>query len=164
MSTRDVRNFDYVNHPYQRVRDVLAADAAAVFAAATRAAARRVQSVASELHVDVGGIRVGTEVAISVGEVREESSGPASSRVTRIALDWESAQHLRLFPLMTAQLAVYPLTPTETQLDFTGRYEPPLGALGGAIDAVVGHRIAEASVHQFVTEVAQYLRETLGRT
>jgi hypothetical protein len=28
------------------------------------------------------------------------------------------------------------------------------------MDAAVGHRIAEASVHRFVSEVAQYLRAT----
>jgi hypothetical protein len=62
---------------------------------------------------------------------------------------------------MRAKLGVYPLTATETQLDFAGTYEPPLGAVGGAIDAVVGHRIAEASVHGFVVDVAHHLRETL---
>jgi hypothetical protein len=64
---------------------------------------------------------------------------------------------------MRAELAVYPLTSTETQLDFQGVYEPPLGALGKAVNAVVGHRIAEASVHRFVSNVAQYLRQTLGK-
>jgi hypothetical protein len=67
-----------------------------------------------------------------------------------------------MFPLMKAELAVYPLTATETQLDFAGSYEPPLGWLGSAVDAVVGYKIAEASVHRFVAQVAAYLRTTLG--
>jgi hypothetical protein len=62
---------------------------------------------------------------------------------------------------MHAELSVYPLTATETQLDFSGDYEPPFGILGNAVNAIVGHRIAEASVHRFVTEVAEYLRSTL---
>jgi hypothetical protein len=62
---------------------------------------------------------------------------------------------------MSAELSIYPLTATETQLDFLGRYEPPLGAVGGAVDAVVGHRIAEASVHRFLSDVAAYLRRSL---
>ena len=69
----------------------------------------------------------------------------------------------RLFPFMKAELAIYPLTSTETQLDFSGAYEPPLGALGKAMNAVAGHRLAEASVHRFVNDVAGYLRTTLGR-
>jgi hypothetical protein len=44
----------------------------------------------------------------------------------------------------------YPLTATETQLDFWGIYEPPLGAVGKAMNAIIGHRIAEASVHRFI--------------
>jgi hypothetical protein len=62
---------------------------------------------------------------------------------------------------MKADLSIYPLTATETQLDFKGLYEPPLGLLGKAVNAMVGHRIAEVSVHRFVSDVAQYLRETL---
>ena len=68
-----------------------------------------------------------------------------------------------LFPFMKAELSIYPLTATETQLDLSGHYEPPLGALGTAVDALIGHRLAEASVHRFVTDVAEYLKTTLGK-
>jgi hypothetical protein len=64
---------------------------------------------------------------------------------------------------MSATLFVYPLTKTETQLDFVGQYEPPLGKLGDVVDAVVGHRIAEASVHRFVADVAEFLRKNLSK-
>jgi hypothetical protein len=62
---------------------------------------------------------------------------------------------------MKAELAIYPLTGTETQLDFAGVYEPPLGVLGSAANAVVGHRLAESSVHRFISDVAQHLRASL---
>ena len=52
---------------------------------------------------------------------------------------------------------------TETQLDFLGRYDPPLGIVGDAMDALVGRRIAEASVHRFIGDVARYLREEIAR-
>jgi hypothetical protein len=79
--------------------------------------------------------------------------------VTRIPIHWQAAQRPGLFPVMDAELAIYPLTATETQLDFRGKYEPPLSVLGDAVNAIVGHRLAEASVHRFVAEVAQYLRK-----
>lgn len=66
-----------------------------------------------------------------------------------------------LFPLLTALLTALPLTPTETQLGFVGEYEPPLGAFGGAIDAALGNRTAEASVHQFVSDIAAYLTSSI---
>ena len=52
----EIRFYDYVNHPYERVRDTLKKDALTVFQAATKSAAARAHSVASELHVDFGGI------------------------------------------------------------------------------------------------------------
>jgi hypothetical protein len=42
--------------------------------------------------------------------------------------------------------------------------EPPFGALGRAMNAVAGHRIAEASVHRFINDVADYLRKALVTT
>jgi hypothetical protein len=68
-----------------------------------------------------------------------------------------------LFPFMKAELSVYPLTATETQLNLLGNYEPPFGVLGSMIDSVVGNRIAEASVHQFITDVAVYLRAEISK-
>lgn len=159
---REVRSFDYVNHPYETVRDVLRADPEDVFRAATRAAASRARSVASELHVDIGGLAVSAPINLSIGGIEETARGARSGPVTRIPVAWEGAQHPGLFPLMSAELSIYPLTATETQLDFQGRYEPPLGAVGNAIDAVVGHRIAEASVHRFVRDVARHLRDSIG--
>jgi hypothetical protein len=47
-------------------------------------------------------------------------------------------------------------------LDFSGTYEPPLGAVGKTMNAIAGHRIAEVSVHRFVSDVAGYLRQALA--
>ena len=65
---------------------------------------------------------------------------------------------------MKATLSVWALTATETQLAFSGTYEPPLGPLGRAMNALIGHRIAQASVHRFLKDVAEYLRQTLATT
>jgi len=159
---RKIRCYDYVNHPYERVRDALRQDALVVFQAATKAAASRAQSIAAELHVDVAGIGVKTDIRISLKEVEEKILDAMSTPATRLLLEWEATTLPRLFPLMEAELFIYPLTATETQLDFSGHYEPPFGAVGKAINAIVGHRIAEVSVHRFVTDVAGYLRQALS--
>ena len=164
MSTGGViRCFDYVNHPYQQVRDKLSVDALLVFQAATGAAVSRAQSVAAELRVDIGGITVEAEIRIAVKNIEETiQSGAMTHSSTCIELEWEAQRMPHLFPLMKAELSIYPLTATETQLDFSGVYEPPLGVLGRAVDGIAGHRIADASVHRFVSDVAAYLRQTLG--
>ena len=159
-----IRSYDYVNHPYEQVREALTADARTVFQAATKAAAVRAQSIASQLRVNVAGIEVATDIAISVKSTEDTPQGGTSIPTTRLDLEWEAAKLPRLFPFMRAALSIYPLTATETQLDFAGVYEPPFGALGSAMNAIIGHRVAEVSVHRFVTEVAEYLRTTLAKT
>jgi len=150
-----------VNHPYERVRDALKQNALTVFQSATKTAASRVQSVAAELHVDFAGIGVKTDIKIFLKSFEESVPDATSAPTTTLLLEWEAATMPRLFPLMKGELSVYPLTSTETQLDFSGVYEPPFGAVGKTMNAVLGHRIAELSVHRFVSDVAAYLRQAL---
>jgi hypothetical protein len=93
--------------------------------------------------------------------MEDKAAGVVSGPTSRLQLEWESATLPRLFPFMKADLSIYPLSASETQLDFSGAYSPPLGALGKAMDAVAGHRVAEAAVHRFLSDVAEYLRKTL---
>lgn len=155
----EIRSYDYVNQPYAAVRDALVRDPAGVLRAATNAAASRARAVAAALHVSIGPLEIGAEITVTVGEISEQAYDAPNSQVTRIPIEWAAAQRPRLFPIMNAELSIYPLTATETQLDFLGRYDPPLGMAGAALDAMVGHRIAEASVHRLVADVANYLRE-----
>jgi hypothetical protein len=156
--SNEIRCYDYVNHPYATVRDQLTKDAPALFQAATKAAATRADSVASELHAGIGGIGMEADVRISVKNIEEKISEAMSVPVTKLQVEWEAATMPHLFPLMKADISIYPLTRTETQLEFLGLYEPPLGALGKVVNAMIGYRIAEASVHRFVSDVAHHLR------
>ncbi len=161
--SKTIRVYDYVNHPYQEVKQLLSSDASGVFRNATKVAALRAKSVASELHVNIAGIKVGTDIDISVKAIEDHPKKLRSPETTVIELEWESSKMPNLFPFMKAELSVYPLTSTETQLVLEGNYEPPLGLLGSVLDAALGHRIAEASVHQFITDVAVYLRTELSK-
>ena len=162
--SREIRSFDYVNHPYDLVRAELRSNAAGVLRSATSAASHRAEAVAAGLRVQVAGLEVSTAIDVTIGDATEGEGGPGGTRMLQIPIRWKAAERPGLFPRMSAKLAVYPLTSTETQLDFHGEYEPPLGPLGSAIDAAIGHRIAEASVHRFLREVADYLRTSLPGT
>ena len=159
--SHEIHSYDYVNHPYPRVREVLARDALAVFRAATKAASSRAHDVVSALRIQIAGVEIQKDIVIAVKRIDERPSPALGTMVTHIELEWEAAQSPRLFPLMRAELQVYALTASETQLDLAGHYEPPLGALGKVIDAMLGRRIAETSVKQFLTDVADYMRRTL---
>ena len=159
---REIRCFDYVNHRYDQVREALSKDALVVFQSATKAAASRAQSIASELRLDIGGIAVEADIIISIKKIEEKLADAMTGPVTTLELEWQAAKMPGLFPLMKAELSIYPLTSAETQLDFLGHYEPPLGAVGKAVNAVIGYRIAEGSVHRFVSDVAAYLRQAIA--
>lgn len=94
---RKIRCYDYVNHPYERVRDALKQDALIVFQAATKTAASRAQSVAAELRVDFAGIGVKTDIKIGVKNVDEKAGSSASTPTTKLTLEWEAAKMPR-FP------------------------------------------------------------------
>jgi hypothetical protein len=162
ISGRKISSYDYVNHPYERVCAALKQDGITVFRSATRAAASRAQSVAAELHVDFAGLGVKADINIVLKGIEEKPRDDISAGSTKLLMEWEAATLPHFFPLMRGELSAYPLTATETQLDFCGTYEPPFGAMGKTMNAIVGHRIAEASVHRFVSDVAGYLRQALA--
>lgn len=163
VSRHPIRSYDYVNGPFTRVRAALLADPIGTFREATRAASARARSLAAELSTTIAGIDVSAEIVCTVGRPLDELVGPYGTPTLRLPVSWEAARHPRLFPLMNAVLTIYPLTSTETQVDFLGDYEPPLGGVGSALDAIVGHRIAEACVRRFIGDVAHHLRTELAR-
>lgn len=164
MSPRPIRCFEYINAPYDPVAEALQRDPAGLLARATNAAQSRAESVAVALTVDVGAMSVGAAVDVVIDEVEQLQPRGAMSRVTRISLHWKAAKLAALFPTMKATLSAYPLSPTETQIDLDGEYEPPGGALGAGADALVGRRIAEASVHRLVSAIANQLRTDLAES
>src|SRR5262245_39818959 len=103
---REIRCYDYVNHSYERVRDALKSDALSVFQSATKAAASRAQSIAAELHVDLGAVAIKSDIKISVKSIDEKVVAAKRTPVTRLQLEWEAAKMPRLFPLMKAELSV----------------------------------------------------------
>ncbi len=157
---KQVQCYDYVNHSFEKVCNALTMHGNEVFHSATRSAESRAESVAAGLHVNVAGIEFTKKILIEIKNYVEIER--RNERRMTIRLVWKAAESPRLFPVMDAEFNVYPITGTETQLDFNGEYVPPLGIVGQAIDAVVGHRIAEASVHHFVSEVAEFLRKSIS--
>jgi hypothetical protein len=162
MEAAHVRVYAYVNYPYVRVAEMLRRDPTGIFQRATASATTRANALVSTLRAGVGGIEVAADVVVTVRSVHEDPLAPLG-RTTRVALAWSFAGHPELFPTMDATLAVYPLSPTETQLDFDGDYRLPLGAIGAAVNVLIGHRLAEASVHRFVEDVRERLRFELAQ-
>ena len=156
----ELRCYDYVNRPYAQVHDALVADALGIFSRATHSAATRAKDLGAELRVRFGALEISTDVEIQVAELAGARS-PDDRPATRLDLTWKSKRRPGLFPALVGSLWAYALGPRETQIELVGSYDPPMGAIGEAIDSIALHRIAEASVQRFVSDVASFLRNEL---
>jgi hypothetical protein len=60
-----------------------------------------------------------------------------------------------LLPRLEANLELGSLGQDRTQLAISARYRPPLGVVGRAVDRVLLHRVAEATLKDFLDRVGQ---------
>ena len=94
-------------------------------------------------------VRVKREVVVELGPPIR-----SSSKIS-FPIRWQASDHPGLFPALDADLDVTSLGPERTRLAMSARYEPPLGALGRAIDRAVLSRVAEATLKDFLDRVAE---------
>jgi hypothetical protein len=113
------------------------------------AAQQRGDDLLGEVGVGPLGPRLGRRVAIQLGEpVRFPS-------MTSLPLTWEPVGLEGLLPRLDADLELGSLGDDRTQLAISARYRPPLGVLGRAVDRVLLHRVAEATVKDFLDRLGQ---------
>jgi hypothetical protein len=114
------------------------------------------ESRGDALYAEVGLAVNGQRVLGKV--VRIEVGAPTQlGEKTALPMSWSATGPKGLFPIMEGDLEVAPLGAERTQLAMSARYRPPLGALGRAADRAVLHRIAEATIKDFVERVGQAL-------
>lgn len=147
-----------IDRSYESVRLLLRDRPDELLKKATTSAAARVESLIARLHVPIAGLEVGVDVRMFVGRIREQQAGSDGLPSTRVELSW-NATTVPLLPAMQAELTATRVAINETLLEIDGNYWLPLGALGRAIDAAVGHRIAEAAIHGLLADVAAEIRE-----
>ena len=94
-------------------------------------------------------VRVARRVAIELGDPIRMPTKMV------VPLHWEAAEGTGLFPSLDADLEVAPLGPRLTQLAISARYVPPFGKLGEAIDRALLHRVAEATIKDFLDRVGE---------
>jgi hypothetical protein len=112
------------------------------------AMAGQAQARGDELLGQVGvgplGPRLGRRVAIQLGEpVRFPS-------MVSLPLTWEPVGLEGVLPRLDATLELGALGADRTQLAISARYRPPLGVVGQAMDRVLLHRVAEATLKDFL--------------
>lgn len=100
-------------------------------------------------------VRVRRSVVVTVGE-------PARVAFKTLQpVSWKAAHTESLLPAMDAEIEVAPMGRAHTQLAMTARYTPPFGLVGRVADRALLHRVAEATVKDFLDRVAARLEERL---
>lgn len=75
-----------------------------------------------------------------------------------LAIRWEAAGGgSGLFPVLDADVRLAPAGEHLTLLTLTGSYRPPFGRAGEAVDRAVMHRVATATVRNFLASMAAVL-------
>lgn len=157
-AAHEIHCYEYVNHPFEKVSEALVLGAIGIFQRATTSAASRASSLAAKVKFTALGFEIGKNVTVKVTHVEKHAHAPKiADRATELKLEWQAETNAALFPSMHATLLIYPLSPEETQLELRGTYDPPGGLAGDIADRLVGHRVAEATAHRFLEDVAARL-------
>src|SRR5439155_25616418 len=78
-----------------------------------------------------------------------------------LPMAWRATGAHAIFPSLEADIEVAPIGQNRTQLSVSARYQPPLGPFGRAIDRTLLHRVAEATIKDFVDRAAEALTSRL---
>lgn len=125
-----------------------------------------------------GNLEEWADVAYREGEQLRARVGPSASVAREVKLEigiaeihayglvypvqWTAAEAALLFPDLTADLILSSRGHHETELTLKGTYQPPLGTLGKLADRTLLHRVAEATVKDWMDRLAAALgAETL---
>jgi hypothetical protein len=115
-------------------------------------AVERAEPLLAEVGVGPTGLRVTKRVSVRVGEPVQFPSKLS------LPMTWEPGGWL--LPKLDAELELGTLGKSRTQLAISARYEPPLGTVGRTVDRLALHRVAEATIKDFLDRVAAALQSS----
>jgi Rrf2 family protein len=90
-------------------------------------------------------------VAVHLGEAVMNGDGVV------IPIIWEATGPTGLFPRLAGTLHLFAVDPDRTEVTLIGRYRPPLGRAGHALDEVVLTRVAKATVRSLLRRLSRAL-------
>jgi len=105
---------------------------------------------------DFVGIPVHKQVMVELGPVSQAADW------LRVGVTWKPASGEAIFPTMEGEFHLEPNTYRETKVTVSGSYEPPLGAAGRGLDAMVMPRAAEATFEDLARTIAAELDRRLA--
>jgi hypothetical protein len=144
-----VRYFVDLPVPFEDVEASLLHEPSAWVPGLLRDAEDRGELLLAEVGFTLEAGRVDKEVEIRLG------SAYRIPGKTLLPMSWRATGAERLFPQLDADLEVASLGSTRTLLSISARYRPPMGSLGRALDRAMLHRVAEATIKDFLDRVGE---------
>ncbi len=106
---------------------------------------------AEEPRIRLGPGWAGKTVAVHLGQAAQEDSNLV------IPLIWEASGPAGIFPRFEGDLRLSPLDPDRSELCLSGRYRPPLGKAGQALNDALLTPFARATLRSFLRRIAHEL-------
>jgi hypothetical protein len=150
-----VRSFLEIDHPYAEVRGALLHDVGSWLPGLADSAGASGEARMA----DVGfgrAMRLDRTVTVELGTPIQDEGR------TLVPIRWRPESREALFPALEGEIEAAPVGADRTQLSMTARYTPPFGLLGRVADRALLHRVAEATVKDFVDNVAAVVRDRLA--
>jgi hypothetical protein len=148
-----LRSTVVVQRPFAQVDAELATGAENWMPDLARVANGRGQELLSELGFSLGNRRIGRRIKVEIG-VPTRMAG-----LTFMPIKWRSATEEGLFPTLEGALEIASLGSASTQLGLSANYEPPLGLMGKVADRALFHRVAEATVNDFLKRIGERVEQ-----
>jgi hypothetical protein len=143
-----IRYFTELSLPVFKVEEALAGSPAGWLSALAGEAQARGDGLLGEVGVGPRA-QLRRQVRIRLGEPVHLPS------MTSLPLTWEPVGLDGVLPELDANLELGSLGGNRTQLAISARYRPPLGVVGRAVDRVLLHRVAEATLKDFLDRVGE---------
>ena len=109
--------------------------------------------ITAVLRYQQGGRHIERTIEVEVGPVQRFAYGVS------VRIEWRAARHAELYPELEGHLRLERRDPSGARLRFDARYAPPAGQVGAVADRALMHRVARASVDDFVDRLAAALVE-----
>jgi hypothetical protein len=158
MHEQYVQLYNAVGEPFDEIRHVLMSREVSSLDAPRRLAMDWLHEGESKLEVEMAGLHLVKEVVFRVSDYVDV---PGRLRMGRLQMSWEPVDHSDLYPVVTADLEIEPIDEDRTMVSLLASYDPPLGRIGAIVDRVAMHRIAQAALGRFFSELLNDVRESV---
>jgi hypothetical protein len=145
-----LRYYVELDLPAEQVQSTLLDSPTSWLPALADGAAERAEPLLAEVGVGPSGLRIARQVTVRLGKPVQFPSKLS------LPMTWEPGG--RLLPRLDGELELGTLGTHRTQLAISGRYDPPLGTVGRTVDRIALHRVAEATIKDFLDRVAAVLQ------